>query len=189
MAKIYEKLDEKLRAFIAAQKMFFVATAPLGEDGNVNVSPKGYDSLVVLDDLTLAWIDLGGSGVETMAHLRENGRITLMWCAFEGKPNILRVYGKAEAIAFEDPRFETLLPLFPDYERARSIVVIKIHRIADACGWGVPLYSFEGEREQLKRWVDNRPEEEWREHRYAKNAVSIDGLPGLVRPLPLKAAE
>jgi hypothetical protein len=189
MATIYEKLDDNLRAFITAQKMFFVATAPLDGEGNVNLSPKGYDSLAFLDDETVAWIDLGGSGVETMAHVRENGRITLMWCAFEGKPNILRLYGKAEAVAFDDPRFEVLLPLFPNYVRARAIVVVKIHRIADACGWGVPLMSFQGEREQLKRWVDHRPEDEWREHRYDKNALSIDGLPGLVRPAPLKAAE
>jgi hypothetical protein len=189
MATIYEKLDDKLRAFIEAQKMFFVATAPTSEDGNVNLSPKGYDSLAFLDDETVAWIDLGGSGIETLAHVRENGRITLMWCAFEGRPNILRLYGKAEAIQFDDPRFDTLLSLFPTYVRARSIVVVKIHRIADACGWGVPLMEFKSEREQLKRWVDNRPEEEWREHRYEKNALSIDGLPGLVRLPALKAAE
>jgi hypothetical protein len=189
MSTVYEKLDEKLTKFIKAQKVFFVATAPLTGEGNVNVSPKGYDSLVILGEKTLAWIDLGGSGVETMAHVRENGRITLMWCAFEGKPNVLRIFGKAEAIQFDDPRFDALLPLFPSYDRARSIVVVQIHRIADACGWGVPLMTFAGEREQLKRWVDHRPEDEWREHRYQKNAVSIDGLPGLVRPLPLKAAE
>ena len=189
MATIYERLDDKLSKFIRAQKMFFVATAPISGDGNVNLSPKGYDSLAFLDDRTLAWIDLGGSGVETMAHVRENGRITLMWCAFEGRPNILRVYGKGEIIAFDDPRFDDLLPLFPTFERARSIVVVRIHRIADACGWGVPLMEFKGEREQLRRYVDHRPEDEWREHRYQKNAASIDGLPGLVRHQPPLAAE
>jgi hypothetical protein len=188
MGKVYERLDEKLRAFIAQQKMFFVATAPLSGEGSVNLSPKGYDSLVVLDDLTVAWIDLGGSGVETMAHLRENGRITLMWCAFDGRPNILRAYGTGEAIPFDDPRFDDLLPLFENFVRARAIVVVKIHRIADSCGWGIPILEFKEEREQLRRYVDHREEDEWRTARFEKNALSIDGLPGLIPTLP-KAAE
>jgi hypothetical protein len=182
MGKTYDKLDPKLRDFIAAQKMFFVATAPLSAKGTVNVSPKGYDSFVIIDDQTVAWLDLGGSGIETLAHLRENGRITLMWCAFEGAANILRIQGKGAAVTFDEPGFVDLLKLFPGHQRARSIVTVKIERIADSCGWGVPLYDFAGERDQLRRWVDNRSEAEWRERRYASNAESVDGLPGLVRP-------
>ncbi len=182
MGDTHERLDDKLRAFIAAQKMFFVATAPSGPGGSVNVSPKGYDSVAIIDDTTVAYLDFGGSGIETLAHVNENGRITLMWCAFEGPANILRLYGQGRAVPFDHPEFPALLALFPGIERARDIIVVSITRIADSCGWGVPFYEFKGEREQLKRWVDNRSEEEWREKRYASNAKSIDGLPGLVRP-------
>jgi len=182
MSTVYERLDDRLRAFIAEQKMFFVATAPLSGEGNVNVSPKGYDSLAVIDDLTVAYVDLGGSGIETIAHLRENGRITLMFCAMDGRPNILRLYGRGEAITFDDPEFEDLVGLFPDFHRARAVIRVRLTRIADACGWGVPTYEFKGERDQLRRYVDHRTEDEWREKRYASNALSIDGLPGLVRP-------
>jgi len=182
MAKTYDCLNDKHLEFIRNQKIFFVATAPLSADGSVNLSPKGYDSLKVLDESTIVWVDLGGSGVETLAHLRENGRITLMFCAFEGAANILRVYGRGEAIAFDDPGFDDLMQRFPAFDRARSVVRIKIDRVADSCGWGVPFYEFKGERDQLRRWAGNRPLDEWKEHRYAANAASVDGLPGLVRP-------
>lgn len=182
MSQVHDRLDDKLRAFIAEQKMFFIATAPLSGEGNVNVSPKGYDSLTVIDDQTIAYVDLGGSGVETIAHVRENGRITIMFCAMDGRPNILRLYGHGEVFTFDDPQFAELIALFPDFRRARAVVRVKLHRIADACGWGVPLFEYKGERDQLRRYVDHRTEEAWREKRYASNALSIDGLPGLVRP-------
>ena len=182
MSKTYEHLDETLAAFIKAQKMFFVATAPLSDEGSVNVSPKGYDSLALIDERTVAYLDLGGSGTETLAHVRENGRITLMFCAFEGAANILRLYGQGRAVAFDEPGFAELKALFPTFERARAIVVVEITRIADSCGWGVPIYEFKAEREQLHRHVDHRPSDEWAERRYETNAVSIDGLPALVRP-------
>lgn len=182
MSNTFDSLDDKLIDFIKQQKMFFVATAPMSADGSVNVSPKGYDSFVVLDNNTVAWIDLGGSGIETLAHVRENERITIMFCAFEGRANILRIYGKGEAIAFDDPGFDELLALFPAFDRARSIIRVSIDRVTDSCGWGVPFYEFKGEREQLKRWIDNKPRDEWQEHRYNTNAQSVDGLPGLVRP-------
>lgn len=182
MATEFPALTDKLRAFIQAQKMFFVATAPRSDEGRVNVSPKGYDSLAFIDDTTIAWLDMGGSGVETIAHLKENGRITLMWCAFEGKPNIVRIRGKGEVVTFDDPEYESLLKLFPAHSRARSIIIVKAERIADSCGWGVPFYEFKGERDQLQRNVDFKPVEEWKEYRYDKNGESIDGLPGLVRP-------
>ena len=182
MSKTYEHLDEKLIACIKAQKVFFVATAPLSGEGSVNVSPKGYDSLALIDERTVAYLDLGGSGAETLAHVRENGRITLMFCAFEGAANILRLYGRGRAVAFGEPGFAELKALFPTFERARAIVVVDVTRIADSCGWGVPIYEFKAEREQLHRHVDHRPFDEWAERRYEANAVSIDGLPALVRP-------
>jgi len=182
MANTYERLDDKLTDFIRRQKLFFVATAPLAGDGSVNVSPKGYDSLAILDDRTVAYVDLGGSGVETHAHVRENGRITLMFCAFEGPANIVRLYGTGESVAFGEPGFAEKMALFPGFERARNVVTVRIHRVSDSCGWGVPFFEFKSEREQLRRWVDNRTPEEWEARRYDSNAVSIDGLPGLTRP-------
>jgi predicted pyridoxine 5'-phosphate oxidase superfamily flavin-nucleotide-binding protein len=181
MGQTYDRLDEKLIAFIGRQKMFFVATAPLSADGSVNLSPKGYDTFAIIDPTTVAWLDLGGSGIETMAHLRENGRITLMFCAFEGRPNILRLYGRGEAIAFDQPGYAALKALFPRYAKARSIVRVRLTRIADSCGWGVPLYDFTGERDQLARHIDHIASEEWSRSRYERNATSIDGLPGMVR--------
>ena len=139
MSKTYEKLDDKLIEFIKAQKMFFVATAPLSRDGHVNVSPKGYDSFVVIDESTVAWLDLGGSGIETMAHLKENGRITIRFCAFDGAANIVRLYGQGEAVQFDDPRFAGLLALFSNFDKARAIVTVKLDRVSDSCGWGSEL--------------------------------------------------
>jgi len=179
MGATYEQLDERLIAFIRRQKMFFVATAARADEGTVNVSPKGYDSLAIIDNRTIAYIDLGGSGIETHAHLRENGRITLMFCAFEGAANILRLYGRGETCAFDEPDFQQKMRLFPTFERARGVVTVHIDRVADSCGWGVPFYDYRGERDQLRRWVDARPDDEWSARRYESNAVSIDGLPGL----------
>ncbi len=184
MGKTYNKLTDKLIDFIKAQKMFFVATAPRSDDGHVNVSPKGYDSLVVIDEETVAWLDLGGSGIETMAHLKENGRITIMFCAFEGPANIVRLYGKGEAVQFDDPRFPDLLKLFPAFEKARAIVTVKLDRVSDSCGWGVPFYDFKGERDQLKRTWDHAYEKHGDavdEKFFESNAESIDGLPGMTR--------
>ncbi|HTX50528.1 MAG TPA: pyridoxamine 5'-phosphate oxidase family protein [Caulobacteraceae bacterium] len=179
MSSVYDELDETLMAFIRRQKLFFVATAPLSAEGSVNVSPKGYDSLAILDARTVAYVDLGGSGIETHAHLRENGRITLMFCAFEGPANILRLYGRGETCSFDEPGFAEKMTLFPGFERARGVVTVHIHRVADSCGWGVPFFDYKGDRDQLRRWVDARPHEEWAARRREANAVSIDGLPGL----------
>jgi hypothetical protein len=181
VSKVFERLDAPLIAFMKAQKVFFVATAALSADATVNLSPKGYDSLAVIDDRTVAWLDLGGSGVETLAHVRENGRMTLMFCAFEGPARILRLYGHARAVAFDEPGFAELKALFPDFERARAIVVVEVTRIADSCGWGVPVYEFKEERDQLRRHVDHRPFDDWAQRRYETNASSIDGLPALAR--------
>jgi hypothetical protein len=181
MSTTYDQLDDKLIAFIRRQKLFFVATAPLSAEGSVNVSPKGYDSLAIIDNRTVAYADLGGSGIETHAHLAENGRVTLMFCAFEGAANILRLYGRGESVTFDDPRFAERMKLFPDFERARAVVTVHIRRVADSCGWGVPFFDYKGERDQLRRWVDARPVDEWAARRFETNASSIDGLPGLIR--------
>ena len=185
MGKTYEALDSRLITFIKAQKVFFVATAPLSAEGSVNVSPKGYDSLVVIDPHTVAYVDLGGSGIETLAHIRESGRITLMFCAFEGPASILRLYGRGEAVNFDEPGFAAKMALFPAFDRARSVITIRVDRIADSCGWGIPFMDFRGERDQLQRYNAHRPDAEWRERRYESNATSIDGLHGLVRQPPV----
>jgi hypothetical protein len=180
MANTYPQLNPKLIRFIRRQKMFFVATAPLSAEGSVNLSPKGYDSLAVIDERTVAYLDLGGSGIETHAHLRENGRITLMFCAFEGAANILRIYGRGESVAFDEPGFAEKAALFPGYGRARGVITVHITRVMDSCGWAVPFYEYKSDRDQLLRWVDAATDEGWKARRYATNAVSIDGLPGLV---------
>ena len=180
MGKTYQALDQRLIGFIRRQKVFFVATAPLSPQGSVNLSPKGYDSLAILDERTVAYVDLGGSGAETLAHLRENGRITLMFCAFEGAANILRLYGRGEACAFDQPGFDAKMALFPAFPRARSVITVHVDRIADSCGWGVPFFDYQGERDQLSRYVLSRSDEDWRARRFEANARSIDGLPALV---------
>ena len=179
--KVYEKLDDRIIKFIEKQKMFFVATAPLSGDGHVNLSPKGYDAFKVIDENTVAWLDLGGSGIETQAHVQENGRMTIMFCAFEGPANILRLYGTGEVINIHDEGFDEMLSMFPNFDRARGIFKVKISRVQDSCGWGVPFYEFKSERDQLTRYIDNKSKEEWIESRYVKNSESIDGLTGLVR--------
>ncbi len=179
--KVYDKLDDRIIGFIEKQKMFFVASAPLSGDGHINLSPKGYDAFKVIDDTTVAWLDLGGSGIETQAHVQENGRITIMFCAFEGPANILRLFGTGEVVNPHHAEWDEMLSLFPGFERARGVFKVKLNRIQDSCGWGVPFYEFKGERDQLTRYVDNKSTEEWVESRYEKNAESIDGLTGLVR--------
>ncbi len=183
MSKLYEEIDDKIKAFIDAQKMFFVATAPLNSDGHVNVSPKGYDSFAVLGPRHVAWLDVGGSGIETLAHLKENGRVCLMFCAFDGSALIVRLHGQGEAVQFDDPRFPALLAHFPEFDRARAIMVMEVTRISDSCGWGVPVYEFREERAQLRRYADNpaKSAEDWAEKYYTANAKSIDGLPGMER--------
>ena len=179
MGKVYEELSERLIRFVEDQKMFFVATAPLGAEGHINVSPKGHDCFTVVDPTTVAYLDLGGSGIETHAHVNENGRITIMFCAFEGSPYILRLYGQGTSVGFEDPRFSDLKKLFPDQPRARNIITVNLTRIADSCGWGVPMYDFRGERDQLIRYHEKKAYGDWA---YTKNRESIDGLPGLRPP-------
>jgi hypothetical protein len=178
--KIYERLDDRLTAFVKRQKIFFVATAPLSADGHVNLSPKGYDTFTIIDSTTVAYLDMGGSGIETVAHLRENGRITLMFCAFEGPANILRLYGRGTSTALDSPDYPALLALFPGRPQARAVITVHVTRIADSCGWAVPFYEYLGERDQLRRYIDNVTPETWVTKRFEGGARSIDGLPGLI---------
>ena len=178
MGKTYEQLDERLTQFITAQKMFFVATAPLSGEGHINLSPKGHDTFAILNPTTVAYLDLGGSGIETHAHVQENGRITIMFCAFDGKPYILRLYGRGVATSLNDEGFGDLMKHFPGHQKARGVIRIEVTRIQDSCGWGVPMFAFEGERDQLLRYHEAKAYDDWV---YTKNAESIDGLPGLRR--------
>ncbi len=179
MGKLYESIDDRLAGFIAAQRVFFVATAPLAGDGHLNLSPKGLDSLAILDPPCVAYLDLVGSGAETIAHLRENGRITLLFCAFEGPPKTLRLYGTGEALEPGSPGFDALLGRFPPRLASRAIVKVEVSRIADSCGYGVPEYRFENERSQLEAWADRKGAEGLRRYQRENNRESIDGLPAL----------
>jgi hypothetical protein len=189
MAKIFDGIDERWREWIARQPLFFVATAPLAGDGHVNVSPKGpIGSLRVLDEHTVAYLDVVGSGAETIAHLRENGRIVIMLCAFEGPPRILRLHGRGEAVMAGDARFAALLerggfeePAAP--EASRAIVVVEVARVADSCGYGVPLMGYEGQRPHMEAWAEKKlrvgGEDALREYQREKNTESLDGLPAV----------
>jgi len=182
MGRTYEAIDEDLARFLGAQPLFFVATAPLARDGLVNVSPKGLDSFRVLGPTSVAYLDLTGSGVETVAHLRENGRIALLFCAFEGPPRIVRLQGTGEALEPGDAEWEALRARFPDHLGVRSIVRVALRRIADSCGYGVPRLRYEGERDQLRRWCERKGEDGVRAYRASHNARSLDGLPALRGP-------
>jgi hypothetical protein len=189
MARVYDGIDDRQRDWIARQPLFFVGTAPLDGEGHVNVSPKGpIGSLSVLDEQTVAYLDVLGSGAETIAHLRENGRIVIMLCAFEGPPRIVRLHGRGEHVLAGDPRFEELLercefeqPEVP--ESRRAIVIVRVTRVSDSCGYGVPLMSYEGQRPHQRASSSKRLRvhgpvgflDYQREH----NAESLDGLPAV----------
>jgi hypothetical protein len=188
MAKLFDEIDDKIRAFIEAQTMFFVGTAPSGGDGHVNVSPKGGSNLFrVTGPLGFAYVDLMGSGIETIAHLRENGRIVVMFCAFDGPPKIIRLHGIGTPVQQGDARFGEAVAAFDitDEQRraVRTVIEVEVTRVADSCGFVVPKMTYEGERDQLYRYADNRLRKEGpeavRAYVSANNAESIDGLTGL----------
>jgi hypothetical protein len=179
MGKVYQAIDERLAALIGKQHLFFVATAALSAEGSVNLSPKGLDSFAILDPHTVAYLDLVGSGAETIAHLRENGRITILFCSFEGPPLLLRLYGRGAVLEPGDPEFAALLSRFPSHPGTRAIIRVSVTRIADSCGFGVPLYRYEGERTQLTAWAERKGEAGLREYQLENNRVSVDGLPAL----------
>ncbi len=187
MARVYDEIDARLGDWIARQRLFFVGTAP-SRDGHVNVSPKGPgESLRVLGPRRLAYLDFAGSGIETVAHLRENGRVVVMLCAFEGPPRIVRLHGRGAVHEPGDQVFDELAPTFglADREAAfRAVVVIDVERIADSCGYGVPLMRYEGERPQQAAWIDRKlraSPDGIRDYVRERNARSIDDLPGLSR--------
>ncbi|AUY48068.1 MULTISPECIES: pyridoxamine 5'-phosphate oxidase family protein [Streptomycetaceae] len=194
MGKTYEKIDGRLREFIERQPVYFVATAPLAADGHVNVSPKGRSgTLAVIDELTLAYLDFGGSTAETIAHLRENGRITLMWCAFDGPPTVVRVHGQGEPVFRDDARFGDLLGHFDaeaDGSALRAIVLVKAERVSDSCGFAVPLMDYRSDRDLHEQYFDRKTDEEFNTYCEGKQYIgtSIDGLPALPLPLPPRPA-
>jgi Pyridoxamine 5'-phosphate oxidase len=181
MGKVLDALDANLTDVITRQPVFFVATAPAGGEGHVNVSPKGgQGSFAVVGPTTVAYVDLTGSGVETIAHLRDNGRITVLFCTFEGKPLIVRLYGRGEPVLPGDPRFAGLRARFPDDRPGvRSVILVELDRIATSCGYGVPLMTYEGDRSMLREWAERRGTQGVTAYQATKNAASIDGLPGL----------
>ncbi|MCE7945845.1 MAG: pyridoxamine 5'-phosphate oxidase family protein [Chloroflexi bacterium CFX4] len=179
MAKVHEQITDELRAWIEQQRLFFVASAPLTADGHINLSPKGHDCLRVLDAHTVGYLDLTGSGNETSAHILENGRLTLMWCAFEGAPRILRLFGRGEVVLRDTPRWAALAPHFPlaSDVGARQIVLNHVERVQTSCGFAVPLFTYEGERDALRKWSAVKGEAGVSAYWEEKNVQSIDGLP------------
>jgi hypothetical protein len=192
VGKVFDGIDPRLAGWIAAQPMFFVGSAPLAEQGHVNVSPKGpIGTLHVLDERTVAYLDVVGSGAETIAHVRENGRLVIMLCAFSGPPRILRLHGSGEVVLAHDERFEELVrrcdftqPAVSDARRA--VVLLHVTRVADSCGYGVPLMDFQGERQHADAWAQKKVRvggaEALAEYQHEKNSVSIDGLPAVELP-------
>ena len=179
MAKEFSEITPEMADWLGQQRMFFVATAPLAADGLVNCSPKGMDTLRILGAREVAYLDLTGSGVETIAHLRENGRIVLTFCAFAGPPKIVRLHGTGEVVGADAPEWETLRRLFPDYPGARAVIRVHLGRISDSCGYAVPRYDYVGERDGLVRWADAKGPDGLTRYRSEKNARSLDNLPGL----------
>lgn len=198
MGRLYDTIDDKMAEWIRQQRLFFVATAPNDPDGHVNLSPKGsMDTFRILGPTTAAYLDLQGSGIETVSHLRENGRITVMFCAFEGPPKIIRFHGHGRSVQADDPEFASLLAPFEANEDlrlvVRSIVVVEVSRISDSCGFVVPRMDFVEDRTMLYRWAEQREKtegEDWQlKYQQANNTASIDGLPGLDLPDDLTADE
>ena len=179
MGKIFDEISPDLKKWIEKQKMFFVATAPLSKDQHINCSPKGLDSFRILDTNTVAYQDLTGSGIETIAHIKENKRIVLMFCAFDGAPKIVRLHGQGEAILPGDKDFDSISKEFPQRRGVRSYIRIHVNRISDSCGYSVPVYEFKKDRDVLDKWVDAKTDEQLENYRSAKNAQSIDGITGL----------
>lgn len=179
MGKLYKTITPDLRAWLTQQQMFFVASAPLANDGLVNCSPKGMDTFRVLGPTRVAYLDLTGSGIETIAHLRENGRLVFMFCAFSGPPKIVRLHAKGNVVTPDSAEWKALYDAFPDYPGARAIIHAEVFRISDSCGYAVPKYAFVETRDTLLDLSLQKGEAGLQAYRNDKNALSIDGMPGL----------
>jgi hypothetical protein len=177
MGTAFASIAPDHRAFIEVQHVFFVASAPLEPDGHVNLSPKGMDTFRVVSPNRIAYLDLTGSGNETAAHLVQNGRVTVMFCAFDGKPTILRLFGRGRVVRPGAAEWDELSKLFPALPGARQVIVVDVTRVQTSCGFGVPVMRFEAERDTLVRWAESKGEEGLRQYREKKNRASIDGLP------------
>lgn len=190
MGKVHQSIDDRLRSWIEAQPVFFVATAPLSADGHINLSPRGLrDTFAVLDGHTVAWLDLTGSGAETIAHLRENGRVVVMFCAFEGAPDVVRLHGRGRVMLRTDPEWHSLAARFPEKKAARAIIVVDVTRVSDSCGFGVPLMQYTGERGLLDAWAERRSPEQITDYQRTRNPTSVDGLPALPTPPRVEVRE
>lgn len=179
MGKVFDEIDAALAAWIAEQPMWFVATAPLAADGRINVSPRGHDSFAVLGPHRVGWVDYTGSGVETIAHLRQNGRICLMFCSFGHRPRVVRLHGRGSVALPGEPAFDEVVARTPEHPSTRAVVTVDVERISDSCGYGVPLMDLVGERDLLRLQAEKKGPEGLAAYRADRNAVSIDGLPGL----------
>jgi len=179
VAERFSSISDDLAQWWTEQPLFFVATAPSGADGHVNLSPKGLDTLRILSPTRVAYLDLTGSGVETIAHLRDNGRLTLMACAFNGAPRISRLYGIGTVRERGCSDFEDLASRFPELPGRRAIIDVVVNRVSTSCGYAVPLMDLVGDRERLLDWARAKGEDGLAEYRASKNALSIDGIPGL----------
>jgi hypothetical protein len=177
MGKFHESISDEHKKFIEKQHIFFVSTAPLSADGHVNLSPKGLDCFRVLSPNRVAYMDLISSGNETSAHTLENGRITLMFCSFEGNPNILRLYGRGHTVLHVDPEWDELSRHFTLYPSTRQLIVADISKVQTSCGFGVPLYEYAGERDHHFKWAEQRGAAGLETYQREKNMVSLDGLP------------
>ena len=180
MGKLFAEIDETMRGWIAAQPMWFIATAPLAADGRVNISPRGSDSFSVLGPHRVGWVDFTGSGVETIAHLRENGRICIMFASFDERPRIVRLHGRGQVHLPGSAAFDEVTALHPAHPSTRAVITVDVDRVSDSCGWGVPVMDLvTGERELMRQFAEKKGPDGMDAYREQKNATSIDGLLGL----------
>jgi len=177
MGKFFDTINDSHRAFILKQKLFFTASAPLSANSHVNLSPKGIDSFRVLSESRVAYMDIVGSGNETSAHILENGRLTIMFCAFDGSPNILRLYGNGYTVLPGDEEWQDLAPHFNIQLATRQIIVSDVHQVQTSCGFSVPYYDYRGERDHAQKWAENKGAEGLQSYKEEKNRISLDGLP------------
>jgi len=183
VGKVYaDGIDDTLATWIAAQPMWFVATAPLAADGHINVSPRGHDAFSVLGPRRVAWVDYTGSGIETIAHLRENARICVMFCSFARRPRIVRLHGRGSVAMPGDDLYDDVVARHPSHPSTRAVIVVDVDRVSDSCGYGVPMMTVDGERDLLRLDAEKRGPEGLVEARAKHNAFSLDGLPGLPAP-------